>query len=45
MCLVSKSIYNRSIVCIKAKKKGEYIIRGRMIVITATKRRKCLGIS
>lgn len=44
MCLVSKSIYNRSIVCKKAKKQGEYI-RGRMIVRTANKRRKYLGIS
>lgn len=40
MCLVTKSMYNRSIVCLKAKKKGEYIIRERMLVITAIKKRK-----
>ena len=38
MCLVIKSTYNRPTVCLNTKKKGEYIIRERMLVIQQPKR-------
>lgn len=43
MCLTTKSVYNRFIVCLKAKKKGEYKIRKKIPVIKIIKKIKNLG--